>query len=246
MSDELDGISKTLNSIDKKMDYLSKQLRSIGQDVPKEFDAFLYLNEKLSPKKRIPTAGGWAAPYQTIARVVELFLDLNRDQPTIVELGGGVSTLWFAYAAQHRGDGKIISIEHDSEYLTKTRFLLEHHELSKWVETVLAPLDNGIAESRGEVWYSLAGMTVESIDILFVDGPPGLSGKKARYPGYPFFSRQLRDGAIIVLDDVDRQDEQDISREWLALKHPHGRLDLKERMGRSTLFQYTRFTDVQL
>ena len=46
------------------------------------------------------------------------------------------------------------------------------------------------------------------------DGPPRRTQKLARYPALPLLFDHLRDGAIIIVDDGARADEQEIMQLW--------------------------------
>ena len=53
------------------------------------------------------------------------------------------------------------------------------------------------------------------IDMLLVDGPPGMTGPLARYPALPVFYEYLNNDAVIFLDDGVREDENKIMQRWL-------------------------------
>ncbi|MGD6699309.1 hypothetical protein VWV08_22305, partial [Xanthomonas citri pv. citri] len=57
---------------------------------------------------------------------------------------------------------------------------------------------------------------LKDIELLLVDGPPRASGPRARYPALPLLGTRLAPGARIVLDDVDRTEEQEAADAWLA------------------------------
>ena len=61
-------------------------------------------------------------------------------------------------------------------------------------------------------WESLP----ESIDFLFVDGPPKAVGEHARAPALAEFASRLAPGSLVLLDDMQRDDEQEIVARWLA------------------------------
>lgn len=245
MSEDIEEIKIFLNRIEQKIERLSVQLRSAAQDIPKEIDSYHYLTDTLSPSRRIEPAGGWAAPYTTIARLAQLILDDRVQTKTIVELGGGISTLWLGYAARTSGVGQIYSIEHDLRYYEKIKSLINEHNLNKWITLVHSPLSAYSNYQESEKWYSLSGEDwyKSGIDMLIVDGPPGATSRKARYPAYPFFRPYLRDGALVLLDDVDRPVEWEIGLEWIRLQSDLGSLSLFERLGRSTLFEYDKKRD---
>lgn len=231
-----------LDRIERKVMDLSVQLRSVGQDIPKEIDSYHYLTDTLSPSRRIEPAGGWAAPYTTIARLTQLILDDQVQTNKIVELGGGVSTIWLGYAARANGRSKIFSVEHDLRYYDKVKSLVTQHNLDKWIDLVHSPISEYPDSENSEKWYSLSEEEwyMSGVDMLIVDGPPGATSTNARYPAYPFFRPFLRDGALVLLDDVDRNVEWEIGINWTKLQSELGSLSLFERLGRSTLFKFER------
>ena len=44
---------------------------------------------------------------------------------------------------------------------------------------------------------------------------PGLTGNLARYPALPVLADRLAEGAYILLDDTERDDEQEILNRWI-------------------------------
>ena len=50
--------------------------------------------------------------------------------------------------------------------------------------------------------------------MLIIDGPPAKSSKNARYPVLPLLIGKLKKGAIIILDDANRNYERKIIEIW--------------------------------
>lgn len=236
---DLQDMMKAIDALGLRIEQLSAQLRSVGQDIPREIDSYHYLQDQLNPIARIRPAGAWAAPYETIARLVEIVLKQNREL-IIVELGGGISTLWIGYALRKIGQGKIYSIEHDRDFFQLTSKQLREHDLENWVELVYSPINEQTINDTDHRWYSIdRPLFVNSeIDILIVDGPPGKTADSARWPAFPFFSPHLKDGAFVLLDDVDRKDEWNIGKRWTNEYNESGKLNLAERLGRSSLYKF--------
>lgn len=66
-------------------------------------------------------------------------------------------------------------------------------------------------------WYDPAALDgLRGIGLLLVDGPPQAIGRQARYPAGPMLIPRCIAGAVIVLDDTDRDDEQEVGHRWLA------------------------------
>jgi hypothetical protein len=163
----------------------------------------------------MPLLGGFAMqPVSMLAGVEEV---LRRKPGLMVECGSGTSTLWIAQALARNGKGKLVSLEHMEEYFEKTLRSLQRHGLERWVDLRLAPLREVDVNGQPFQWYALAAVEdLQDIDILSVDGPPGFIGPLARYPALPLLRDKLSTGALILVDDADREDEQAVMERWKA------------------------------
>ena len=144
---------------------------------------------------------------------------INR-RSTVVECGGGISTFYIARLLQQRG-GHLYSIEHDAAWARLLQDSLDAEGLREHATVVYAPLTptrhpwNGAAQ-----WYDeekLACIKARGcIDLLIVDGPPAYSKaiRYARYPAVPYFKDALAADYTVVLDDINRQGEQEIAARW--------------------------------
>jgi hypothetical protein len=64
-------------------------------------------------------------------------------------------------------------------------------------------------------WYAPRALDgLEDVGLLFVDGPPELTGPMARLPAVPLLRDRLAAEATIVLDDTRRADETKIAQLW--------------------------------
>jgi hypothetical protein len=64
-------------------------------------------------------------------------------------------------------------------------------------------------------WYQVELLKdVESVDLLWVDGPPGATCLFSRYPALPALANKLSPLAEVWLDDTIRQEEKDICERW--------------------------------
>ena len=59
-----------------------------------------------------------------------------------------------------------------------------------------------------------------SIDILFIDGPPGRLQPLSRYPALPAARPHLSPHALVVVDDGRREDEAQMIELWRELGIP--------------------------
>jgi predicted O-methyltransferase YrrM len=147
---------------------------------------------------------------------------------TVVECGGGTSTLYLGQALKTTGK-HLVTVEHDPEWATHLRELLGGAGLAATVTILTAPLTPFRSAPLDTLWYDTdvlaAFLAGRSIAVLIVDGPPAYKPewRHARYPAAPFFDRYLCAGALVILDDVDRPGERAIMHQW----HAEYGLDLK-------------------
>lgn len=148
-----------------------------------------------------------------LARIVE------REKPGVVlELGSGSSTVVVATALSHNGSGQVISLDHDADWGRRTSEQLQTSGLEAIGRVFNAPLKPAVVEGEEYPWYDLDSMgTLPRVDMLIVDGPPGVLRKNARYPALPLLREILSPNALIVLDDTKRPDETDIVARWCDL-----------------------------
>lgn len=182
---------------------LLSEIQSLGQ-----------LTSKFEPSGVLPQVGGWALNPSELLWLTER---VEEKRPRlVVECGSGTSTFWIATALKELGKGKVIAIDHLEEFADKTQALIDAHGLNDFAEVRYAPLQD--LELGGETyqWYGVDPSSLETIDLLVVDGPPTSVGKHARYPAIPQLGSQLADGAWILVDDTNRPDEQEMIEQWLT------------------------------
>lgn len=186
---------------------------------PQEVEALLQLYSKVSPTAPMPPSGKWAL---NPTGLLNLYALVEKHRPSvIVELGSGTSTVWLGYAIVQQGHGRVVSLDHLSDYAEHTRAAIDLHGLSAISDIRVAPLTDTRVDDETYQWYDTATLAdLDLIDLLFVDGPPGATGHDARYPAVPMLLDRLADGALVVLDDIDRADEVEIVERWL--KHTPG------------------------
>lgn len=207
--------------------------------VAREVDAVAYLAEHLGRERFLPPLGGWAVDYSTLAHLLDLLRRADHQgrngRPLrLLELGSGNGTVWTASIVARLG-GEMISVEHDEAFVASTGRLLEHYGLGEVCRVVHAPLterptsegpptegpraaDESSAEAATR-WYSLPAITEAvgdlPVDVLVVDGPPGAVGPMVRRGALPALLDLLADGAVVLLDDTVRDEEQEVWRLWL-------------------------------
>lgn len=132
----------------------------------------------------------------------------------IVEAGSGRSTPVLAQAVKDEGVGRIVSLEHLPEFAQRTQAMLLSNRLEAHAQVRLAPLE---PHEAGDWYANAAWADLDQIGMLIVDGPPGHTGPLAREPALWLLRHRFSPGAVIVLDDTNRPEEQTILRRWEAL-----------------------------
>lgn len=205
---------KAISKDEKVLRSISRRgLQWLKYETVKEVEAVLQLRQVLDVDRPTPLMGGWAMDAESVLALVQLVLE--RKPALVVELGSGASTVWVAMALRHLGAGKIVSFDHLSDFTQATRRALETAGLKAWGEVREAPLADIYLQEKTFRWYSIEDAASDGpVDMLLVDGPPGSTGPLARYPAVPFYLDVLSDNALVVVDDISRQDEQKILERW--------------------------------
>jgi hypothetical protein len=171
-----------------------------------------------------PLAGGYL-PWSDFAMrpsgIVALLNDIVLHRRSrVVELGGGISTLYLGRLLRRRG-GHLYTLEHDEAWVDLLGQLLAAEGLHGVVTVVHAPLAaTAHGWAAGARWYAedpADKVRADGpIELLVVDGPTAWHRdlRHARYPALPFFWEALARGATVVLDDIGRRGEQDVVARW--------------------------------
>ncbi len=210
----------------------------LRHDVLRDAQALRTLNDALpSDADHVPLTS-----YSALPATALLLTEYVRELPsgsTIVELGSGATTLWLALAARRRGDDvRIVSLDTSAEWAAVTRRALERNGVDALVDLRVAELVPLSTAEGEQLWYEHAGYDdLQGIALLFVDGPPGATGPMARYPAVEVLGPRLARGAIVVIDDADRDDEQEMVKRWLQAELPGGQLRSLEQRERTVSLQ---------
>lgn len=143
---------------------------------------------------------------------------IRRHKPKqIVELGSGTSTVICAYALDSAEvDGRIRSIEHQSEFVDASRRLLAVHGFSDIADVKYAPLQALSLDDVDYQWYATSALDdLQDIDVLIIDGPPQIGEMDVRYPAMAVLFDKLQDDALILVDDYMRPSESRMVDRWL-------------------------------
>lgn len=193
---------KIFNSISQHADNSLRQIESLDS---------LYRDLKFS--KSLPVTRGWAASPDLLLKLKEIVL--QKEPKVVVECSSGITTLVIAKCLEVLGGGHVYSLEHDSKFAEVTRQNLLKHGLGQYATVVDAPLTTYELTEEKFNWYNITNLTVESIEMLVIDGPPMSTNKHARYPAFPVLRDKLANDSMIILDDADRKDESEIINKWL-------------------------------
>jgi hypothetical protein len=163
----------------------------------------------------------WGSGSMRPAGLVEVCNDVVlNDRGNIVELGSGVSTVMLArLLAQSGGTGRrrLVAVEHDARWRRWVVGQLGAEGVGADVVVVEAPLQP-YADGGGLAWYDQAAVdaAIDVVDLLIVDGPPAFEPGfgLARHRALVVLRDRLVPGATVVLDDVERDGEQEVLRRW--------------------------------
>ncbi|MFL4474855.1 class I SAM-dependent methyltransferase [Paeniglutamicibacter sp. MACA_103] len=192
---------------------MARHVTDTVRESTKQTEVLMQLLPRLKEvEKLLPPTGGFAMDAQALLHLVNL-LEVRKPK-TILELGGGTSTIWMGHICRQFGT-KIISIDHLESYLDSTRAAVIRHGLEDVVECRHAPLEKIDVDGREYDWYSKTAFSgIAGVDFLLIDGPPESTGPEARYPAVPVLSDLLAPEAFIVLDDTHRETEKNILNSW--------------------------------
>ena len=163
--------------------------------------------------------GGWAISADALAIVAR---DIRkRRSPTVVEFGSGASTIVLAALLQAMGEGRLITIEHDFDYLKLVDRDLFTYGLKSFVDLRHLPMVSFSAAPPFAAChsYDLCQLDAE-FDVALVDGPiTAKFGAATRLAPLEWCVSRLNPGGSIYLDDAERAEECQVVVALRAL-HP--------------------------
>lgn len=131
---------------------------------------------------------------------------------SILECGSGLSTILLGIIAQKKGL-KIVSLEHAPAWAQKVNHQLEVLGLNNCTILSQPLIDMGEFS-----WYDIdkENFPLNSIEVIICDGPPA-DTKGGRFGLVPVLREYITSGTKILVDDVIREQEQEMIKAWSLL-----------------------------
>lgn len=142
-------------------------------------------------------------------------LALSKPQ-SLLEFGSGLSTLVIAKLFENNLDFKIISIEHDLDWINFMNGIIVENGLTN-IEIIHSKLIEAKYEAFNGLWYDLDLEKLPLFDVILVDGPPCNAKNRpySRFFSINAIKSKLKSGGYIYLDDADRPGEKKIIHDWV-------------------------------
>lgn len=155
---------------------------------------------------------GWANEEMSASEefLQAIFRHAGEAKGPILECGSGLSTLVLGIAARRTGQ-RVWSLDNDRFWASVVRAALIRFDIRN-VEVCESPLRN-----YGEfAWYDPPKERLATdIALVVCDGPLGTT-PGGRYGLVPVLGSHLRAGCVILLDDANREGEQQVLARWHA------------------------------
>lgn len=200
-------LKSLLKYINKQYEILKKGRSSFNAEIQ-------LINDKLNPYLPLLFQKEWTILPDFTANLINIIAETKPS--VVVVCGSGLSTLIFGYLLKNGWVSKCISIEHDMQFYESTKSDLIKHQMENFVNLIYAPLKPFMINEKEWFWYDteIIEKEINRIDLLLVDGPPGQIQKHSRYPAVPLLKKFFHKNSAIVIDDMARQDEQEIIKRW--------------------------------
>lgn len=177
-------------------------------------DALMSIHHMLKFRQPLPIMRSWTITADYGHALMKQILSKNSGD--VLDVGSGISTLIAGYAVEKRGSGKVIAIEHDEPYYRHTAELVKQHGLDHVVEVHYCPIVKYEIKGESWQWYDISKIKnkLSNVQVVSVDGPPGVLQKLSRYPVLPLLNASMPKDKTILLDDGARDDEQKVAERW--------------------------------
>lgn len=149
----------------------------------------------------------WSGAYEFLHACIAQAL---RTRAPILECGSGLSTLLVGRVAQDTG-ATLWALEHEPAWRTRVDDALVRAGV-RGATVCDSPLTR-----YGEFdWYTVPPSLPARFALVLCDGPPAAT-RGGRYGLLPVLGDRLTADAVVLLDDAQREDEQEIARRWRDL-----------------------------
>ncbi|MDO6578824.1 class I SAM-dependent methyltransferase [Alteromonas stellipolaris] len=214
-------ISSLQQTLFKRIERQERTNRNLVNQVYTQLESLFWLEKKLLLKNQLPPLRGWATSPDVLLKLHSHIIETK--PKCIVEFGSGASTLVIADALRQNGSGKLYSFDDSDEFGSKTQSNLNKEELNSFVNLTVASLvpwsgSHLTTESVTPYWYDATVLDkLDSVDLVWVDGPPGKTCKFSRFPAVPAVIDKLHSSSQVWMDDTIREEETQICEAWSEL-----------------------------
>lgn len=137
----------------------------------------------------------------------------------VVEFGSGASSSVIAAALRRIGRGHLWSFDESQRFAGRTRQKIAERDLSGYATVLHRSLCHQSYDRSNFYCYDLTDLPAacNGIDLVFIDGPNSaavVGNPGSRSGTLPLVKPLLAPGALIILDDANRQNEKKIVRGW--------------------------------
>lgn len=180
-----------------------------------------YISQLFKEKDLFIPLTEWSLSPKTIAHVLNEIIIHKRK--SIIEFGSGASTIYIAKLIKSMNlECMFFSVESNSEWAAEMSRQLKLHRLEEYVVIIQAPLTpvpEHLSCKEQKIWYDadsiqLAIKGAPLFDLVIIDGPAGNSTPFARFSAIPFLEKNLASSFSLFLDDIGRNHELQIIKEW--------------------------------
>lgn len=224
-------ISKQSSEMLNLRKFVESSLKKEVLNATKQIEAFVGLQTYFNTGDLIPDMHGWPISPDFALLLIEL-LETN-DYDLVIEFGSGTSTILIAKTLKNvaarratRAPVKQLAFEHQEKYFEQTLAGLKQAGHAEAVQLVLSPLVPYVAPNGNTYPYYDCQQTLSDVAksskatasriLVLVDGPPGTTGRHARYPALPVVMSGFLGSTIdLLLDDYIRADEKEVAQVWL-------------------------------
>lgn len=146
---------------------------------------------------------GFSAQIDYLGTCIE---SLNDSKGLIFECGSGLSTILLGIIAKKQ-NRKMISFEHIDFWASKIQKELDRNNLENII------YKRKLKNYGDYEWYNIENIEIDTIGCCICDAPPAKT-KGGRRGFFYIFKDKLVKNSIILVDDMIREDEQKMVKEW--------------------------------